>query len=125
MKSCQKCRKFVGLDDFHIWHSYRPTTVLYSNGNNEDDDINNYDATYNITHNYICVNCHPCLSLSWKCYYCQKRVYNEELFCDSIQKGNKTCLDCLNKYKQENQDDLSCDCNICKEINQSYNFQPK
>ena len=44
-----------------------------------------------------------------------------------IDTGILTGLDQIIKItkKEENQDDLSCDCNICKEINQSYNFQPK
>jgi hypothetical protein len=115
-KCCYVCNKFVGLDDFGIWHSYRPTCILY-NDNNEDDYLVDYD--------YICISCHPCLYPSWKCHYCLKTINNTEIYCDSIVKGNKTCLDCLKKYKEENEKDLSCNCNICREINNSFNFQPK
>jgi hypothetical protein len=105
MKTCYLCNKFVGLDNYNIWHSYLPLQ--------EDND-------YSVLFCYICTNCNIYLNKTWTCVYCLNKYSEYNHFCDSIRKGSQTCLYCLHKYRENNKDELYCNCNICKKINKHY-----
>ena len=102
---CYKCEKHVGRNDKGDWIYYRK--IVYEP-------------------KYICYDCDfmscPIYQTLWRCCgcrtYCDRRVE----FCDTI---TQYCIRCLTKYRESINTDIICNCNICKEINNTFNIDPK
>jgi hypothetical protein len=104
-KICYKCNQMVGRNLEGKWIYYRK--IFFEKKN-------------------VCYNCdficYPIDYSIWKCNGCEKYNNREIEFCDSI---TSYCIPCLTKYRESTNIDLTCDCPICSEINNSFNFIPK
>jgi len=113
--SCFRCKQQVGKLENGKWIYY--TKVL------NHDDINKQ-----LYFDNLCINCEN-LCVCWRCVECREEMKDANIeFCIDPQHLSvfcKTCVPCLNKIREESNNDLNCNCLICREINDNHNFIPK
>jgi hypothetical protein len=104
---CDFCHKSVSKDNNRKWKFY---SIEYK-------DTDGY-----ILHYIRCIDCQHNNNIfcsTWKCIVCLKEKSINEEHC-YLQ-----CKSCLMIERGDSSYDLNCKCNICKEVNEYYNFEPK
>jgi len=98
--NCDYCNQIVGLNNEYQWIPYERTRNIRKE------------------YEYICGYCYYEIYKknfdNWVCYGCNN-IHTE--FC--YDKTEQYCIPCLQKKRESSDEELCCDCNICKEINNS------
>jgi len=114
-KKCYNCNIEVGKCCDGTW-------IYYS----RDTYFNRTTRCYNMV--YLCINCQH-KEIYWKCTKCREIITDSNIeFCVQPQNTKyflKTCVQCLNKIREDESTDLICNCLICSEINDNHTFIPK
>jgi hypothetical protein len=101
--NCDHCKQVIGLNDEYQWIPYQRTRNIRKE------------------YEYICTNCHFEIYKkdidNWVCYGCNDMHYYNMEFC--YDGTEQYCVLCLTEKRENSDDDLFCDCNICQEINNS------
>jgi len=101
--NCDNCKQIIGLNNKYLWIPYQRTRNIRKE------------------YEYICTNCHFEIYErdidNWVCYGCNDMHYYNMEFC--YDGTEQYCVLCLTEKRENSDNELYCDCNICQEINNS------
>jgi len=113
-KYCNGCEKRVGKKESGEWVYYTENMITMS--------------TYNVvTHEFETLSFYTCLdcyshNITWECNNCNELIDSTNEFCDD-EPGTRICSDCIITKIYNN--NLDCNCSVCREMFELYTISPK
>jgi hypothetical protein len=117
-KYCFECEKRVGKKESREIKE-KGEWIYYT----EMFCMETYDFTYRSLDNISYYNCLECYSdiITWECKICNQEYDSTIEFCDEI--GFRKCKNCI--IEEVINVNMSCHCNVCRELFETYTIIPK